>query len=81
MIPENTRREVACYDNELLMDCPLNTYIQVYDAFYGRLSPDVCPPEDPDQVTGDYVDCPTSCKQICHGNLWERAASIIHKTN
>ena len=33
-IVDNTEYELACYDDELLMECPLYSYVQVYDAFY-----------------------------------------------
>ena len=51
---------VACYDDELLMECPLNSYVQVYDAFYGRLSLEECAPDNEDEALGQYKPCPTS---------------------
>ena len=51
---------VACYDDELLMECPLNSYVQVYDAFYGRLSLEDCAPDNEDEALGQYKSCPTS---------------------
>lgn len=59
---ENIVREVACYDDEVLMECPLQRFIQVYDAFYGRISESVCPPPNPDRVNERYRPCPSTGK-------------------
>ena len=67
-IVDNTEHKVACYDDELLMECPLYSYVQVYDAFYGRENLEVCPPTSEQEVNGQYKPCPTSGRCLTGGS-------------
>ncbi len=42
------------------MSCPIGSYIQVYDAFFGRLSLDVCPVDEEEVTQTQRIDCVTT---------------------
>ena len=60
ILAETSKSETTCESEPLSMSCPIGSYIQVYDAFFGRLSSDVCPVDEEEVTQTQRIDCLTT---------------------